>query len=168
MLAKDRNVGCVVLPSPPPALAKVRALGQPALLDCSRGTSSNSQPVNRRIGITVRCSETEVRSMGNDTNKPDFSDMRSAMRAPAASMPPAARADFSNVQSQVSPIVDEATNYAVMAGDNLTKIAKQFYGEGNAWKRIFDANRDQLVDPDHIKAGQMLKIPAKLQAGDTQ
>ena len=45
------------------------------------------------------------------------------------------------------------------AGDNLSKIARHFYGDANAWKRIFDANRDQLTDPDRIRSGQMLKIP---------
>jgi nucleoid-associated protein YgaU len=43
----------------------------------------------------------------------------------------------------------------------LSGIAKKFYGNANAWKTIFDANRDQLSDPDRIKPGQMLKIPAK-------
>ncbi|WP_425504529.1 MULTISPECIES: LysM peptidoglycan-binding domain-containing protein [Rhodanobacter] len=47
------------------------------------------------------------------------------------------------------------------AGDNLTKIAKHFYGDANAWKQVFDANRDQLSDPDRIRVGQVLKIPAK-------
>ena len=40
--------------------------------------------------------------------------------------------------------LDETTIYTVVAGDNLSKIAKHFYGNANAWKQIFDANRDQL------------------------
>ena len=44
-------------------------------------------------------------------------------------------------------------------GDNLSKIAKQFYGKSSAWPKIFDANRDQLDDPDRIKPGQVLRIP---------
>jgi nucleoid-associated protein YgaU len=99
--------------------------------------------------------------MGNETGKPDFSDVRSEVRSQAAQMPPAAKADFSDVQSHVSSTADAATVYEVVAGDSLSKIARHFYGNGNAWKPIFDANRDQLTDPDHIKAGQMLKIPAK-------
>lgn len=99
--------------------------------------------------------------MGNETNKPDFSDVRSEVRSQAAQMPPAAKADFSDVQSHVGSVADESTIYEVLAGDNLSKIAKHFYGNANAWKSIFDANRDQLTDPDRIKPGQMLKIPAK-------
>jgi nucleoid-associated protein YgaU len=101
-----------------------------------------------------------MRSMGNETSKPDFSDVQGGVKSTAA-MPPAARADFSDVQSHVSSTADEGTIYTVAAGDNLSKIAKHFYGDANAWKRIFDANRDQLTDPDRIRPGQMLKIPAK-------
>ena len=51
-------------------------------------------------------------------------------------------------------------NYTVKPGDTLSKIAKQFYGDANAYMRIFDANKNQLSDPDEIKAGQTLVIPA--------
>ncbi len=100
-------------------------------------------------------------SMTSETRKPDFSDVRSEVRSQAANMSPASKADFSDVHSHVSSTADAATNYTVAAGDSLSKIAKHFYGDANAWKRIFDANRDQLTDPDKIKPGQMLKIPAK-------
>ena len=49
--------------------------------------------------------------------------------------------------------------YTVKAGDTLGGIAKQFLGSANAYPAIFDANRDQLSDPDKIKPGQVLKIP---------
>ena len=101
------------------------------------------------------------RAMGRDTDKPDFSDVQGGVKSTAAAMPPAAKADFSDVQSHVSSTADEATIYTVAAGDNLSKIAKHFYGNANAWKSIFDANRDQLSDPDRIRPGQILKIPSK-------
>jgi LysM repeat protein len=50
--------------------------------------------------------------------------------------------------------------YTVKSGDTLSKISKQFYGSPNDYMKIFDANRDQLSDPDKIKVGQELKIPA--------
>jgi nucleoid-associated protein YgaU len=49
--------------------------------------------------------------------------------------------------------------YEVAAGDTLSKIAKKFYGDANKYMKIFDANKDQLKDPDKIKPGQKLKIP---------
>jgi nucleoid-associated protein YgaU len=52
----------------------------------------------------------------------------------------------------------EAT-YTVKAGDTLSKIAKERLGNANAYMDIFNANKDQLQDPDKIKPGQVLKIP---------
>lgn len=50
--------------------------------------------------------------------------------------------------------------YTVQSGDTLSKISKQFYGDANRYMKIFDANKDQLKDPDTIKPGQTLRIPA--------
>ena len=49
--------------------------------------------------------------------------------------------------------------YTVRAGDTLSKIAKEHLGDANAYPQIFEANRDQLTDPDKIRPGQVLKIP---------
>jgi nucleoid-associated protein YgaU len=50
--------------------------------------------------------------------------------------------------------------YTVKPGDTLSKIAKEHLGDANAYNKIFNANRDQLSDPDKIKPGQVLKIPS--------
>jgi nucleoid-associated protein YgaU len=55
----------------------------------------------------------------------------------------------------------KATTYTVKSGDTLSKIAKEHLGDANAYNAIFEANRDQLTDPDKIKPGQVLKIPAR-------
>jgi LysM repeat protein len=52
-----------------------------------------------------------------------------------------------------------ASTYTVQAGDTLSAIAKKLYGHANEYMDIFNANRDQLSDPDKIKPGQVLKIP---------
>ena len=49
--------------------------------------------------------------------------------------------------------------YTVKAGDTLSKIAKEMYGDASAYMDIFNANKDQLHDPDKIKPGQVLKVP---------
>jgi nucleoid-associated protein YgaU len=49
--------------------------------------------------------------------------------------------------------------HEVVAGDTLSKIAKAYYGDAGQYTRIFEANKDQLNDPDKIKVGQKLKIP---------
>jgi len=53
-----------------------------------------------------------------------------------------------------------AQTYTVKAGDTLSKISKQQYGDANEYMRIFYANRDKLKDPDKIQVGQELSIPA--------
>ena len=50
-------------------------------------------------------------------------------------------------------------SYTVKSGDTLSKIAREHLGDANAYMRIFDANKDQLNDPDKLKPGQVLKIP---------
>jgi nucleoid-associated protein YgaU len=49
--------------------------------------------------------------------------------------------------------------YVVAAGDTLSKIAKHAYGDAGQYMKIFNANKDQLSDPDKIKVGQKLVIP---------
>ena len=49
--------------------------------------------------------------------------------------------------------------YTVQAGDTLSKISKQFYGDPNQYNKIFEANRDHLKDPNQIRPGQELRIP---------
>ena len=62
---------------------------------------------------------------------------------------------------KVDPNAKQAqqTTYTVKSGDTLSKIAKEYLGDANAYMKIFDANKDQLNDPDKIKPGQVLKIP---------
>ena len=50
-------------------------------------------------------------------------------------------------------------SYTVKAGDTLSKISRQFYGDATEYMRIFYANRDKLRDPDKIQVGQQLVIP---------
>src|SRR4051812_19983884 len=50
----------------------------------------------------------------------------------------------------------EARSYAVHDGDTLSKIGAQF---GVSWQAIAEANH--LADPDRIRIGQDLRIPAR-------
>jgi nucleoid-associated protein YgaU len=52
-----------------------------------------------------------------------------------------------------------ARTYTVKPGDTLSAIAKEHLGSANAYTKIFEANRDQLSDPDKIKPGQVLRLP---------
>lgn len=81
---------------------------------------------------------------------PNFSDLIADIQAPAA----AAAAASANAPSA------SARSYTVQAGDSLSKIAKQFYGDANKYMKIFEANKDKLSDPDKIKPGMDLVIPS--------
>jgi len=61
--------------------------------------------------------------------------------------------------SPSTPVASGEGTYTVQAGDTLSAIAKRFYGHANEYMAIFNANKDQLKDPDQIKPGQVLKIP---------
>ncbi|HUQ49688.1 MAG TPA: LysM peptidoglycan-binding domain-containing protein [Terriglobales bacterium] len=87
-----------------------------------------------------------------DNERPDFSDVESGS---ASSTP-----DFSDVKSGSSSTSDSEKMYVVKSGDSLSKIAKQEYGDANQWRKIFEANKDQIKNPDMIHPGQELKIPA--------
>ena len=47
--------------------------------------------------------------------------------------------------------------YEVKSGDSLSKIAKNY--AGMTWQKIFEANKDQIKDPNLIHPGQKLVIP---------
>ena len=62
------------------------------------------------------------------------------------------------VQADVAP-VDPPRVYTVQAGDTLSKISKEYYGNSSDYMKIFEANRNILDEPDEIKVGQGLVIP---------
>jgi nucleoid-associated protein YgaU len=76
---------------------------------------------------------------------------------PPAAIRPSRRGHAASIR--VVPTPTPIGLYIVKAGDTLSKIAKVTLGDANAYMEIFNANRDQLSDPDKIKPGQVLKIP---------
>ncbi len=50
--------------------------------------------------------------------------------------------------------------YIIQSGDNLSKIAKHFYGDPNKYPIIFEANREVIKDANKIFPGQKIRIPA--------
>jgi nucleoid-associated protein YgaU len=82
---------------------------------------------------------------------PSFSDLIADIQAPAAAAAAAAASGPTSTPA--------ARTYTVQAGDNLSKISKQFYGDANKYMKIFEANKDKLTDPDKVRAGIELIIP---------
>lgn len=83
------------------------------------------------------------------------------------------KADFSNVRSGGSSTAPEARpadlpdaadagarrTYTVKSGDTLSEIAKREYGNASDWRRIYEANKDSIKNPDLIYPGQTFIIP---------
>lgn len=66
--------------------------------------------------------------------------------------------DFSDVTSGASTS-GETRTYVIKKGDSLSKIAKEFYHDAKAWKKIYEANKDTIKNPDLIYPGQKIIIP---------
>ena len=66
-----------------------------------------------------------------------------------------------HVQDQLGVKETEAAPqfYTVVSGDTLSKVAKEYYGNANAYMKIFEANKPMLSHPDKIYPGQTLRIP---------
>jgi len=106
------------------------------------------------------------KSAGTGSGTPDFSTVRGQVdTVPGGGG--GGKPDFSNVQGRVDTVPGGSggggaggQTYTVQKGDTLSAIAHRHYGKASRWHAIFEANRDQLDNPDLIKPGQVLKLPA--------
>lgn len=84
----------------------------------------------------------------NTSSRPDFSGVRSGSSSTAPSSHPEGSTPQTGTRTHV-----------VVKGDSLSKIAQREYGDAQQWRRIYDANRDIIQDPDLIHPGQTLRLP---------
>jgi len=63
-----------------------------------------------------------------------------------------------NIKAQRSDVYGVHT---VASGETLSKLAKSYLGDASRYMEIVKANSDTVTDPDKIKVGQRLNIPAK-------
>jgi LysM repeat protein len=87
------------------------------------------------------------------------------IRVGAAPAPKAAEPATVAEAVEAEPAADDVTPtsvfYTVQKGDTLSKIAKEHYGNANAYNAIFEANKPMLKHPDKIFPGQVLRIPPR-------
>ena len=67
--------------------------------------------------------------------------------------------DTAKGESQSKPLDSGARIYQVQPKDSLSKISAEIYNDSGQWKKIYNANRDILPNPDHLRVGQVLIIP---------
>ncbi|EGT3845693.1 LysM peptidoglycan-binding domain-containing protein [Clostridioides difficile] len=56
-------------------------------------------------------------------------------------------------------VKNKQKTHKVGKGDSLWSLAKKYYGNGDLWKKIYDANKKLIKNPDVIKDGWVLIIP---------
>jgi nucleoid-associated protein YgaU len=103
-----------------------------------RGAAPN-EAIKNEVWTAIKAVDPAYRDLTADLT------VDSSLKAPAAA-----------AQAPAAP----ANTYTVKAGDTLSEISKRLYGDSKKYLKIFEANRDLLSDPDKIKPGQVLKIPA--------
>lgn len=82
-----------------------------------------------------------------------------AVSAPASAPAEAAKAPMAEAEEVIPEDEPEPDFYTIVAGDTLSKIAKQFYGDANKYPLLFEANREVIKDPNKIYVGQTIRVP---------
>lgn len=94
--------------------------------------------------------------------RPDFSGVRGSADTVPATDGDQQASDASAASK--TPSSDDAQRYTVKSGDTLSHIAQRYYGKATDWRRIYDANRGTIDNPDLIHPGQELTIPPASEA----
>ena len=55
--------------------------------------------------------------------------------------------------------IETGSEYTVVRGDSLWKIAVAAYGDGYKWTRLWDENKIKLYDPNKLEIGMRLTLP---------
>ncbi len=66
----------------------------------------------------------------------------------------------SNQSAASSAGPTKAVTYTVQKDDTLQKIAKKYYGSYGQWIKIYEANKDKIKNPDLLRSGTVITIPA--------
>lgn len=87
---------------------------------------------------------------GSDAYDPDVADVSAEETQTWDS------ATYSSAQTQPS---SQVRIHVVKSKDTLCSLAREYYNDVSQWKKIYEANRAQIRDPDKIYIGMELVIP---------
>ena len=65
-----------------------------------------------------------------------------------------------HLDAVVKPATPAARSYTVQPGDTLYGISQRYWGNGEYWPALYQANRSKISDPNLIYAGQVVTIPS--------
>jgi nucleoid-associated protein YgaU len=82
--------------------------------------------------------------------------------SPAAPSPePSATASAAPTRDAANPVVSALDTFEVKRGDNLWRISRRVYGQGVRYSTIYEANTNQIRNPDRIYPGQIFVMPPR-------
>jgi nucleoid-associated protein YgaU len=103
----------------------------------------------------------------NPTVNPNKLHIGTILNVPALSEPLAPKTGAS-IGSVSTTAIDSSKSYRVKSSDTLMSIARRLYGDGNAWERIYSANRDVIgANPARLQVGMVLRLPEAPTAAPT-
>ena len=125
--------------------------------DANAAESVQAEVEKHDLGVNDLCVRVEGDKVVIDGQAPNAEAMEKAILA-AGNINGVGQVE-ANIQ--VAEAAPEPQFYEVKPGDNLSKIAKEFYGDASKYPMIFEANKPMLSHPDKIYPGQNLRIPRK-------
>jgi len=156
VMTKDRvgldqnngNGGCVVGKCPP-APAPAKTTRKVYVLEITKPVPESE---------VQKIEQTAANAIAESVQTPPVFNTVPAESAPAASdnaqlgtSPQAAVQNAGNMQAQT---------YTVQKDDTLQKISKKLFGTYSKWYKIYKANKDKIKNPNILKPGTVLTIPA--------
>jgi len=150
-----------------PSLEEKVAQAKQAEADARSAAEASATQAESAAAQTAETAEAATATMTSEASAA-VDSVSAAAPETAAEAPVAVEEPAVEVQAAVeeappaeepAPEAPAAETYTVVSGDSLSAIAERFYGDANAYMRIFEANRDKLNDPNLIYPGQELTIP---------
>ena len=68
------------------------------------------------------------------------------------------RIEFPFSRAEPTDAITDENKIIVQPGNSLWRLARSSYGKGNRYTVIFEANKDQITDPNLIYPGQVFKL----------
>jgi len=85
-----------------------------------------------------------------------------------ATLKPSGESVSGGAAAEISGSVAGPMKVIIKRGDNLWRISRQVYGHGVRYSTIYQANREQIRNPNLIYPGQVFVLPASDDAWDSQ
>jgi nucleoid-associated protein YgaU len=152
------NAGCVVGKCPP-APAPKELTRKIYVLEVTKPVPESEVKKIEQTTVTTNTETVEAPPVSNNAHV----QSAPAESAPAASNNPQPAAPSQEAVSQ--PTVQNNANmqeqtYTVQKDDTLQKISKKLFGTYSKWYKIYSANKDKIKNPNVLKPGTVLTIPA--------